>query len=264
MYNPVYRNPNRDIGFELGADELGDFLTTGKARVSSGYRYWARDDRTYDESRAAAQVTEDAKKFVADRKKTLEQAEQYLNGKDACLVCALPAATLGQDWMEGVSFLEQVLRSADGFSFAGCADLLDEQFSLPKINPYPAAAIGIGNGESLLDSSNNWMLLHLRKMCERMVDLAGRFPDDSGLTVRLLNLGAKELMISQSGEWPLMLHEGRFPEYVTARFKESIASFIAVFDSLGSNTVSTEWLTKMEHAHPLFPWINYRIFSKKK
>ena len=74
----------------------------------------------------------------------------------------------------------------------------------------------------------------------------------------------EELMIAQGAEWAKMLHEGRFPEYVTEHFKECIASFIAVFDSLGSNTVSTEWLTKLEREHPLFPWMNYRIFSKKK
>ena len=264
MYNPVYRNPNKDVGFELNADELGDILPMGKGRVSSGYRYWSRGDEVYDEARAMAQAAEDARAFVSRRKQKLEKAESLLNGKDACLVCTVSASTLGQDWTEGIAFLENVLRNGDGLDFAGCSELLEEQFSLPKINPYPAAAFESGNGEDLLDSTNNWMLLHLRKMCERMVDLAGRFPDDSGLTVRLLNLGAKELMIAQSAEWALMLHEGRFPEYVTARFKESIAAFITVFDSLGSNTVSTEWLTKMEHAHPIFPWMNYRIFSKKK
>ena len=49
-----------------------------------------------------------------------------------------------------------------------------------------------------------------------------------------------------------------------ARFTESIAAFINVFESLGANTVSTEWLTSYEAKHPIFPWINYRIFSKKR
>ena len=26
----------------------------------------------------------------------------------------------------------------------------------------------------------------------------------------------------------------------------------------------TEWLTRLEQEHPLFPWMNYRIFSKKQ
>jgi len=264
MHNPIYKNQNRDIGFELSGDDLGEFHKDGSARVSSGYRYWSKTDAVYDEKSALAQAAEDAKKFLASKKDKLEKASALLEGKDACLVCALSAATLGQDWAEGLCFLEQVLRGGDGFTFAGCGDLIQEQFSLPKIIPYPSAGVGTGYGEDLLDSSNDWMLRHTRKMCARMVDLADRFQDDSGLKVRLLNLGAKELMLAQSAEWAMMLHEGRLPEYVSERFKKSIASFIVVFDSLGSNTVSTEWLTKLEREHPLFPWMNYRIFSKKK
>ena len=160
--------------------------------------------------------------------------------------------------------MENVLRTNEDITFVTGANLIAEQFTLPKIKPYPSAACGAGYGEDLLDSTNGWMLRYTRKMCERMVDLAERFPDDTGLKARLLNLGAKELMIAQSGEWAALLHDGRFPEYVKQRFRHSIAAFIAVFDSLGSNTVSTEWLTQIEREDALFPWMNYRIFAKKK
>ena len=46
--------------------------------------------------------------------------------------------------------------------------------------------------------------------------------------------------------------------------KEAIESFMIVFDALGSNTVSTEWLTKLEREHAIFPWMNFRMFSRKK
>ena len=55
-----------------------------------------------------------------------------------------------------------------------------------------------------------------------------------------------------------------FPEYAAKRFKESIKAFMIVFDALGSNTVSTEWLTKLEKEHLIFPWMNFRMFSPKK
>ena len=104
----------------------------------------------------------------------------------------------------------------------------------------------------------------IRKACERIVDLAGRFPDDSGLKVRLLNLGSRELMLAQSSEWAKMIETDQFAEYAEKAFKDSIISFTAVFDALGSNTVSTEWLCNLEKEHPIFPWMNFRIFSKKK
>ena len=54
------------------------------------------------------------------------------------------------------------------------------------------------------------------------------------------------------------------PAFAEERFKQSIIAFTTVFDSLGSNVVSTEWLTKLESQDNLFPWMNYKIFSKKK
>jgi 1,4-alpha-glucan branching enzyme len=37
-----------------------------------------------------------------------------------------------------------------------------------------------------------------------------------------------------------------------------------VYESLGSNFISTEWLTNTEKRHTLFSEINYRVFSKRK
>jgi 1,4-alpha-glucan branching enzyme len=272
MNNPVYKDQTRDVGFDLSAAELKSFLPSGCARVPTGYSYWANgSDRSenrpvYDPAKAKAQAAEDAKSFLAAKAEKLEKASVLLKGKDVSLVCTIPACVLGQDWAEGILWLEQVFRRNDKnkMTFAKCGELMQNQFELPKVEPFPSAASGTGYGEDLLDSTNGWMLRYVRKMSERMVDLAGRFPDDTGLKARLLNLGAKELMLAQSGEWAKMLHENRFSEYVTKRFRDSISAFTAVFDSLGSNTVSTEWLTNLEHEHTIFPWMNYRIFSRKK
>ena len=97
-----------------------------------------------------------------------------------------------------------------------------------------------------------------------MVDLSNRFSNDTVLKTRLLNLGAKELLIAQSSNLAKMINHSNYPEFAEARFKESIISFTSVFDSLGSNTVSTEWLTTLEAKDSIFPWMNYRIFSKKR
>ena len=108
------------------------------------------------------------------------------------------------------------------------------------------------------------MIRYVRKASERMIDLADRFPNDTGLKTRLLNLGAKELLLAQSVSLAKMIENEEFSDFAEKRFKDSIKAFTSVFDSLGSNTVSTEWLTKIEERDNLFPWMNYRIFSKKK
>ena len=60
-----------------------------------------------------------------------------------------------------------------------------------------------------------------------------------------------------------MIENDDFPEYAEMRFKQGINDFTAVFDALGSKTVSTEWLTRLENTHQIFPWMNYKIFCKK-
>mgnify|MGYP002623496150 CR=1 FL=1 len=267
--NLIYRNQCKDIAFELSTQTLVDsgLIEDGMARVPSYFRYWNKDDDScYNQEEAFAQAEKDAELFFNAKKDKLAAAEACME-KSPSLLCVFDAKTFGQDWYEGIVWLERLIRTASSggeVELSVPSPLIDNIFSLQKIVPYPGAAQGNSYGEDLLDSSNGWMIRYTRKMCERMVDLSDRFPNETGLKVRLLNLGAKELMLAESGEWAKMIHDGDFPEYATKRFKEAIKAFMIVFDALGSNTVSTEWLTKLEKEHVLFPWMNFRIFSPKK
>ena len=265
----VYKNQSRDIAFELSGEELekSGFLEEGMARIPSYFRYWSNSgESAYDEELAKKQAADDALSFFESKKAKLDKAEFCMKGNSPSLLCVIDAKMLGQDWAEGVLWLEKLVRkvASSDVSLASPAPLIGNQFSLQKLTPYPGAAQGNSYGEDLLDSTNSWMIRYTRKMSERMIDLSDRFPNETGLKVRLLNLGAKELMIAQSGEWAKMIHDGLFPEYAAKRFKEAIKAFMIVFDALGSNTVSTEWLTRLEREHVLFPWMNFRLFSPKK
>jgi 1,4-alpha-glucan branching enzyme len=135
---------------------------------------------------------------------------------------------------------------------------------LEKHQPCYASSAGAGYGENLLSSKNSWMMRYIRKASERMVDLADRFPNDTGLKTRLLNLGVKQLLVAQSLNIAKSIDDDDFPTFAKERFTSCIEGFTTVFDSLGSNVVSTEWLTTLENKDNFYPWMNYRIFSKKK
>ena len=269
--NPVYKNQEKDIAFELPSKNLIDagFIETESARIPSYFRYWSKKDdgnEIYDSILAKKQAEKDAETFFDVKKAKLDEAEKLMNGISPSLLCVLDAKILGQSWAEGIDWLEAVIRKTcdSDISLSVPSPLVKNPFSLQKIVPCPGAAQGNSYGEDLLDSTNGWMIRYTRKMSERMVDLSDRFPNETGLKVRLLNLGAKELMLAQSGEWATMIHDGIFPEYAKNRFEEAIKAFLIVFDALGSNTVSTEWLTRLEREHIIFPWMNFRMFSPKK
>lgn len=263
--NSVYKNCEKDIGFELPSNDLKAFLPETSPRSQTLFRYWANGadgNAVYDREKALEKARFDAKNFLKCENEKLEKASVALGGT-ATVMCTVDADFLGKVWDEGMTFFETLLTENTDSNFILPCELLGNQFHLERMQPYPSAASGTGYGEDLLDSSNSWMLRYNRKMCERMVDLAGRFPAETGLKERLLNLGAKELMIAQSAELAKMLHEGIMSEFAKESFSAGVFAFTTVFDSLGTNLVSTEWLTKLEKEHTLFPWMNYKIFAKK-
>lgn len=279
--DPVYRNENRDAAFDLPAKDIVPFIDNGTSRYASGCKYFNKSDDSQDDysvipeneseiynpEEALAQVQKDAEDFITRMNEELDAASKVAVNTDfVSETVVINLDDLRHNWSEGISWIDSLFRMADkaDFEFTSCRYLLKNQYNLQKITPYYASNLGAGYGENLLSNKNSWMMRYVMKASERMVDLADRFPTDTGLKARLLDLAAKELMIAQDSGWAKMLDEDISPEYVKKVFTESIHAFTMVFDSLGSNTVSTEWLTNLEAEHPLFPWMNYRIFSKKQ
>ena len=268
--NAVYRNQEKDIGFEAEEGYLTENFKDWNARVPTGYHYWnqsSAESAFYDPDAAREQAEKDADAFIAAQTDKLNKAACLCPEKDVSIVCSFDASLFGGSWHEGIQWLEQVFRKMafqDGIELCTCSDLLENQFQLQQIAPFTSASGENGYGEGFLDSSNAWMLRYSRKATERMIDLAARFSDDTGLKARSLNLAAKEVLLAQSGDWAEMIHENMNPDYAEFRFKESISAFSTIYDSLGSNSISTEWLTRMEKEHQLFPNMNYHVFSTKK
>lgn len=268
MHNSVYRDPHRDIGFESAMADLPLFFQKDQARYATGFKYWARkgSDVLYDIDVAQKQTELDSTSFVDAKVAKLTAASNALEGKAVSLVCTLDGQDLGQNWYEGINWLSQVFRKIaqqEGLKCEVCSELLEDRFTLQKTEFFMSATEGSGYGENLLDNTNSWMLRYGRKSIERMIDLAERFPDDSGLKERALNLAARQVLFAISSDWPKMIHDGVNAEQAENLFTQSILDFSTIFDSLGANCISTEWLTQTEKEYPFFPWINYRIFCKK-
>lgn len=275
---PVYKDMSSDIGYDLPIEDLRTVFDYGTPRFSTGYKYWSNgedgdDDRVvYEPEKAAEESKNDALEFLREKNEVLSKAEKLIDSENVNLICAIEPGILHLQWFELFSWLENVIRENEKMTAAGessielksFSDVLGNIFNLQRLQPVTSAASGLGYGEDLLDSSNDYMVPYLQKASSRMIDISDRFPNETGLKVRLLNLGAKELMLAQSSEWAMMLHKKICPEFVADQFKYFIDAFTEVFDALGTNQVSTEWLTKIEIEHPIFPWMNFRFFSKKK
>ena len=121
-----------------------------------------------------------------------------------------------------------------------------------------------GYAEAWLDASNDWMHSHTMRALERMVEIAERFPNSSGLKERALNQAAREILLVLASDWSKMLYKQESPAYARSRIENSLRNFTTIYEALGSNYISTEWLTHLERRHNIFPNINYRVFRRKR
>jgi 1,4-alpha-glucan branching enzyme len=115
-----------------------------------------------------------------------------------------------------------------------------------------------------LDASNDWLYRHVLRSLDRMIELAERFPNDTGLKERALNQAAREILLTQCSDWPKMLYKQENTAYARRQVEDALRNFTTIYEALGSNYISTEWLTSLERRHNLFPAINYRVFRHKR
>jgi 1,4-alpha-glucan branching enzyme len=67
-----------------------------------------------------------------------------------------------------------------------------------------------------------------------------------------------------ASDWPLLMKSGRSATFARSRIEDSLGNFSRIYDMLSANTVSTEWLTRLEKRNNLFPELNYRMFRSKR
>jgi 1,4-alpha-glucan branching enzyme len=265
------RDNSRDAGYELSSTEAAPFINSNGCRMRTGYKYWARSaagESVYNPYAAAGRAAEQARIFLEAQSARLSQAAGLMEETPVCL-CACNADAIGRFWYEGQDFLEALFRLGAGRSdiqFASPSEYLGTQklshieTSLPEFSSSGCN----GYAETWLDSSNDWLYRHLARAQARMLELAQRFPDDSGLNERALNQAARELLLAQASDWPKLLYKQESTEYAHTQIEDALRNFTTIYEALGSHYISTEWLTKLERRHNVFPAINYRVFQKKR
>jgi 1,4-alpha-glucan branching enzyme len=267
----LYRNNDRDVGYELPAEIVSQFLSAEGERHRTGYKYWTHSkngDTIYNPQAASGRVLEHARLFLEKTTARLEEASKYMEEAPLCLY-AHNADNFGRFWYEGPQFIEALFRMAAGyrdFQFITPSEYIFKQnLSSIQITSPEFSSCGVnGYAQTWLDVSNDWIYRHLERSMERMTELAERFPDNTGLKERALNQAAREILLAQSSDWPSLLYRQEATEYARSQAENALRNFTTIYEALGSNYISTEWLTTLERRHNLFPNINYRVFRRKK
>jgi 1,4-alpha-glucan branching enzyme len=267
--DPVYRDFYRDIGFDLALEDLTPIIEG--PRTSTGFKYYSAggesgEKKPYDPAAADLRVKEHALSFVQEVAAAAQEASGSMD-EPPVIVAAFEAELFGHWWFEGPKWIEAVFR---GIKERGSIESISpstylDDYEVAQVVEPEFSSWGVnGFGETWLDSSNDWVYRHAHAACERMIELADRFPDALGLRERALNQAARETLLSQASDWPYIMKTGNSPQFGEHQVKESISNFTRIYDSLSRNALSTEWLTKLEKKNNLFPFMNYRVFCTKR
>jgi 1,4-alpha-glucan branching enzyme len=266
----VCRDNHRDLGYELPLEHVRPFLDSQGGRTGTGYKCWSSEGPSalYNPARAVQRAREQAAAFLVKHSGRLVEAAALMNKPPLCL-CAFDADIFGRCWYEGPAFLEALFRggaASESVQFMTPAEYIYKQDPADFQTVSPAfSSWGVnGYAETWVDASNDWMYPHTMRAIERMIEMADRFPDNSGLKDRILNQAAREILLVMASDWPKMLYREESVEYARSQIDAGLKNFTAIYEALGSNYVSTEWLTKLEKQHNIFPHINYRVFRKKR
>jgi len=269
--DPVYRDFYRDIGFDLGMDQVGSFLDEG-TRSFTGFKYWAVTGKTadklpYDPAAGAARAAAHARQFLDARAAAASAASAAGLDRPPLMVCPYDAELFGHWWFEGPAFLEALFRDAaerPGLRLVTLAEYHrrwpENQVSMPEFSSWGDG----GYAGVWLEGANDWIYRHSLKAAERMSELAERFPDESGLRERILDQAAREVLLAMCSDWALLIRAGKSSAFARRQVEDAISNFGKIYDMLCSNTVGTEWLTRLEKRNNLFPDMNYRIFRRKR
>lgn len=267
--NPVYREFHRDIIYERNMDEASEFIFEDGLRVPTGFKYYAITSKDgpknlYNPEAAHKKALHHAEDFIYQR----EQQIKYLSCKmdvPPVLICPYDAELFGHWWYEGPIWLEAVLRGshlrASVYQLTTPSAFLARKPSMQGAVP-SASSWGQGGYNGVwLNESNDWIYPHLHRGAEDLCRLSGNHHTYEPGQIRALNQAARELLLSQSSDWPFIMKNGAMKEYATMRFKSHISHLNTLLCQVKENRVDTGYLEKIEALSPIFPNIDYRMYQ---
>ena len=266
-----YREFYRDIGFDLGLDYIGPYIHPDGIRVHTGLKYFritgkSNHKEPYVQEWAQEKAASHAGNFLFNREKQVEWLGSIMD-RQPLIISPYDAELFGHWWFEGPQFL--------GFLFKKLhfdQDVIKPITPSEYLNLYPCNQVATpsqsswgnkGYNEVWLESSNDWIYRHLHKAAERMVELADKYYQASGIYERALNQAARELLLAQSSDWAFIMKTDTAVNYAIQRTKNHLLNFNRIYDEIVSNQIDVGWLKSLEEKNNIFSNINYQVYRKE-
>jgi len=274
-----YRDFYRDIGFDL--DDMGPYIHPDGIKIPTGMKYYRITGKTdrkkpYIIEQARKKAAEHAHHFISNRQHQIDFLSKTFKDFHISLkpvITALYDAELfGHWWFEGPDWLDFLLRGIDKghvnfrtitpseYLYSLSSQYAGLQYCQPSMSSWGHK----GYSEVWLNNSNDYIYRHLHKAIERMINLARKFHNASGIVRRALNQALREILLSQHSDWAFIMDSSTAAGYAQKRFEGHILRFNNLYQSIISGNISESWLREIEEKDSIFKDIDYRVFRNGK
>jgi 1,4-alpha-glucan branching enzyme len=228
----------------------------------SGLHYWRvtgagvdlHEKAPYDPQAAFARAHEHARHFAA---LVEEQVRGYhaSSGRYGILSAAYDTELFGHWWFEGVSWLQEVLRTlarSDAVEMTGAAQFVREH------PPEEAVALPEGSwgqqGTHFVwnNADTAWMWPIINGAARRMEDMAAHYAGAAGPVAAALAQMARELLLLESSDWPFLVTTGQARAYAELRFAEHVERFERLAAQVEAGEVDAAYLADLAERDKLF------------
>ncbi len=268
--DPEYREFYKDAGWELPLKDLVDFMKPDEPRRPVGLKrhrvtgkLGQHQKEPYIRSRALRRVAEHAAHFAQERRLQAARERRSMT-RPPLIVSPYDAELFGHWWFEGPQFLELVFRNLDARNDvvattppAYLAQFDECEVATPEMSTWGAQ----GYAAVWLNEANDWIYPHYDAAARRMIHLTNRHPYANGLLKRALNQAGRELLLAQASDWAFIMKTGTMVEYATRRVIEHLRRFNDLASAIEGDRLDEHAVHRYEKAWPIFPAIDYRVFS---
>jgi len=269
--DPAYRDFYRDIGFDLSAEYLRDFLPADGTRKFTGLKYHritgpTHEKEIYNRGWAMGAADHHAGHFMGARAAQIQHLRGNMN-VPPIIVSPFDAELFGHWWFEGPEFLNLFIRKAvydqDAFALTTPTAYLAAHDTQQLLVPSASSWGHKGYWEVWLDDSNSWIYPHLHMAAKRMTEMARAFSSETPAPIeeRALKQMARELLLAQSSDWAFLMKTGTARNYAAKRTKDHILRFTRLYDQLRARDLDEAFLANCEWRDNLFPNLDWRYYA---
>ncbi|OSM07286.1 putative glycoside hydrolase [Magnetofaba australis IT-1] len=263
-HHAAYREFHHDLSDLLPLKRIGPYLAHAQIASPSGVKPYcvtggSAPKAPYDPAAAQTQARADAAHFV-------EQLAARRGDHTQGPIAVLPfdAELFGHWWLEGIDWLEALLRAAPqaGVTSTLPAAAMGQAAPTPLHHPARAATWGRdGDNSAWLNPRNAWVYPLLDQAHIRLRAVYDAPEADSDAGQRALCHMGRCLLLAQASDWPFLLDHGAHSDYAAGRVKSYLARFHHLATQVQSGVISASELTLLEELDPIFPRLTAQMLQ---